>query len=145
MLFGFDVDAAFAEMNALTRQMDGLASRGLDGRHGLRPIDTVGNPFVEQNGALVWTADLPGVTRDGLKVTVENGVLTIEARRADTKPDGHTVRYSERRPFELRRSVELPDTVDVEGISASLENGVLTLQLPKKPESRPCTIEIKAS
>lgn len=144
MLFGFDVDAALAEMNALTRQFDGFATRGLDGRHGLRSFDPTGLDLVEKDGSVVWTADLPGVTKDGLKVTVENGVLTIEARRAEVKPEGN-VRYSERRPFEIRRSVELPDAIDVEAITATLDNGVLTLQLPKKPETRPRTIAIKAS
>lgn len=144
MLFGFDVDAAFAEMNALTRSMGGFSARGLDGRHGLRSVDAVGTRFVEQDGAWVWTADLPGIAPEGLNVTVENGVLTLEARRAETVPEGATIRYSERRAFELRRTVSLPDTVDVDGIAATLDNGVLTLKLPKKPESRPKTIEIKA-
>lgn len=138
MLFGFDVDAALAEMNALSR----LAERGLDGRHGLRPVDA---QFIEQDGGFVWTADLPGVSREDLKVTVENGVLTVEARRAETSVDGRTARHRERRGFDVRRSVELPESVDTDGIAATIEHGVLTLKLPQKPETRPRTIAIKAS
>lgn len=145
MLFGFDVDTAFAELNALTRQMDGLTGRGLDGRHGLRAFEQTSGEFTEDDDALVWSADLPGVSRENLKVTVENGVLTLEARREVPKQERGTVRYSERRPWELRRSVQLPDSVDTERIDAALTDGVLTLRLPKKAEAQPRSIAIRVS
>jgi HSP20 family protein len=131
MLFGFDVDSAFAEMNALTRQVNSLlGNRGLDGRK-------------DDDGVLIWTADLPGVDRSDVKVTVENGRLTIDAKREPTVPEGRTVRYGERRGFEVHRSIELPDTVDPESIAASFEHGVLTLRLPRRPETRPRTVEVQ--
>jgi HSP20 family protein len=145
MLFGFDVDAAFAELNELTRQIDGRVVRGLDGRHGLRAIDPMAAGFSEQEGALVWSADLPGVSREDVKITVENGILTLEAKRDIPKRDGAVARYTERRAWDVRRSVQLPETVDSEQIEAAFSDGVLTLRLPKKPEAKPRNIEIRVS
>ena len=134
MLFSFDVDSAFAEMNALTRQMNHLlGNRAIDGRS------------EDDGGDLVWTADLPGVPREDVKVTVENGRLTIDAKRAQAASEGRTVRYGERRGFEVHRTVELPETVDPEGIVASFEHGVLTLRLHRRSETRPRTIEVQVS
>ena len=133
MLFSFDVDSAFAEMNALTRQMNHLlGNRAIDGRS-------------EDDGVLVWTADLPGVAREDVKVTVENGRLTIDAKRVQTPPEGRTVRYGERRGFEVHRTVDLPESIDPEGIAATFEHGVLTLRLPRRPETRPRTIDVQVS
>jgi len=139
----FDVDGVLAEVNALSRQI--LDNRGLDGRHGLRSAEDVlvGAGFVDRDGAWVWTSDLPGVSKDDLKVTVENGVLTIAAKRALTVPEGRTARHGERLPFDVRRSLALPESVDVDGIAASLDDGVLTLRLPKKPRAQPRSIQVR--
>lgn len=134
----FDVDAAFAEMNTLSKQMDALlGNRGLDGRHGLRTFERPAGGLTETAEAWSWTIDLPGLSKDNVSVTVENGALTISARRELSPPvEGATPRYLERRPFEVSQTVTLPDTVDVDRISASFEHGVLTVQLPKRERPR---------
>lgn len=134
----FDVDAAFAEMNSLSKQMDALlGNRGLDGRHGLRSFERPAGGLTETATSWLWTVDLPGLSRDNVQVTIENGALTISARREPNPPvEGATPRYLERRPYEVSQTISLPDTVDVDQISATFEHGVLTLQLPKRERPR---------
>src|SRR5690349_17974154 len=127
----FDVDSAFAEMEALSRQMDALVGyRGLDGRHGLRVFagSAESASFADEGEDLVWRGDLPGYAREDIDLTVENGVLTLKAHRPQGAPiEGKSLRLRERRAVELNRSWSLPDTVDAASVAASLEDGVLVL------------------
>jgi HSP20 family protein len=142
----FDVDAAFAEMNNLSKQMDALlGNRGLDGRHGLRSFDLQTNEaLTETEEAWSWSVDLPGVRKDSVSVTVENGQLIVRAKHeGNPHIEGATPRYLERRAYEVSRDFALPDTVDAEGISAAYEHGVLTVRLPKRERPKPRQIEIQ--
>ena len=80
-------------------------------------------------------AELPGLNRDQIHVDVEDGNLTISAEwcNEDRQKDGYIV--NERRCGSVRRSFTLND-VEEEGISAQYENGVLTLNLPKRREEK---------
>jgi HSP20 family protein len=143
----FDVDSAFAEMDAMARQIDALlGARGLDGRHGLRTVDApLSNTVRQDEDAWVYSADLPGLGKDDVQVSYDKGALTISARRAWKAPEGWSARYSERRAFDLSRTLSLPDTVDAEGITASFEHGTLTVRLPKRPAAQPRTITVTTS
>lgn len=130
-----DVDAALAEMDAFSRQVEALlGQRGLDGRHGLRAWDGPSATLIEgRDGVARWTADLPGVDRKDLTIQVENGTLTVEVKRETAVPEGWSRRHSERSPFELRRSLRLPEDIDTDAIGASFDHGVLTISLPRRP------------
>lgn len=140
-----DVDAAFAEMNALSRRMDALLGRrGLDGYHGLRAAEPAPTVDLEKtDGGYRLAMDLPGVAQDDVSLSAENGTLTLSARRTPTAPAGWNTRYGERRGYELRRTLRLPDDVDVDAIDASLTNGVLTVTLPKRDGAGPRTITVR--
>jgi len=86
---------------------------------------------------------LPGVTRDHLDVTVENEILEIKATRLlDTPDDWRPLAdYPEEKNYRLR--LDVGPEVDGSGISASLEDGVLTLTLPLREEVKPRSIEVK--
>jgi len=88
----------------------------------------------------VLEADLPGVTRDDLDIEVEQGVLTLNAE-ARTGRAG-TVLHREFSPVVYRRRFQIGDQVDADRISARLENGVLTLGLPKAEAMKPRKIEV---
>jgi HSP20 family protein len=88
-------------------------------------------------------ADLPGVSEKDVDVTVQNGVLTIKAERRANEPRNYAV--DGRAYGRLERSVVLPDSVDAEQVEAKLENGVLSLTLPKHPAARPKKITVKTS
>jgi len=134
-MFANDFDAAFAEMDALARAFMG---RGFDGRHGLREAAwTSRTPeFVADEHGWTLHADLPGVTDDHLDVTVEKGVLTLEATRtASSDDDTWTLKHREREATVLRHRFRLPERADVDGIEAELSNGLLTLTVPRKAEA----------
>jgi HSP20 family protein len=79
-------------------------------------------------------ADLPGVSKDDVKVTIEDNRVSFEAevKHESEKKEGERVVYSERYASKFMRSFTLPSEVDSNAAQAKLENGVLTLTLPKK-------------
>lgn len=83
--------------------------------------------------AYVVTADLPGFEREDIEVQVENNTLTLRAtREEETEEEGSNYLHRERSTSSLSRSVTLPDPVDEADASASYNNGVLTVTLPKR-------------
>ena len=97
----------------------------------------------EEDKGLYMMIDLPGVDQDGLKLSVEEGVLTIEGhvKRSDNKE--YLIREFE--PSNYYRQFELSEAVDQEGINAELKNGVLNIFLPRAKTVQPRTIEVKFS
>ena len=87
-------------------------------------------------------AHLPGVTKDGLELTAEDGLITIRGRRAWQKPDGWTAVYRESvdAPYEL--VLEHDNTVDADKIVAELKDGVLRVSLPKTEALKPRKIAV---
>ncbi len=93
---------------------------------------------VERDGDdFVVKGTLPGVAPSDIDVTIEDGVLTIEGRTAsegEHEEGGYLLR--ERRTGSFRRSVRLPESVDVEHAASSYEHGVVTVRLPKAESSK---------
>lgn len=89
-------------------------------------------------------AELPGMTKDDIKVTVENGVLNIEGERKkeDETKEG-TEHRVERVYGRFVRRFTLPDNVDGESADAKFENGILTLTLKKTEPSQPKAINVE--
>ncbi len=90
-------------------------------------------------------ADLPGVSKSDVKVSIDGQRVAIEAevRRETERTEGETVVHAERVVRKYARSFELPHEVDDTQASAKLENGVLRLTLPKKQatQSRMLTVQ----
>lgn len=95
----------------------------------------------ETKDGYVLEAEMPGVTKDGLEVTVENGELAIVGRRAPVADVGRSV-YRESRGSDYRRAFELDPSIDSGKISAKIEQGVLTLHLPKAESVKPRKISV---
>lgn len=85
---------------------------------------------------VVVVADMPGVTPKAVDVTVENNVLTIRGKVDERKPEGHSLSYQEYAEGDYVRSFALSDEVNRDGIKATMNNGVLTLTLPKAGPTR---------
>ncbi|HUR44302.1 MAG TPA: Hsp20/alpha crystallin family protein [Candidatus Saccharimonadales bacterium] len=98
------------------------------------------NIYETKDGYLL-EADLPGVTKDGLEVTLENTTLTLVGRRAQQSSLGE-VRYRESRPADFRRAFELDPSIDTARIHARMDQGVLFLELPKAEKVKPRKIKI---
>ncbi|TAL39788.1 MAG: Hsp20/alpha crystallin family protein [Spirochaetes bacterium] len=91
----------------------------------------------------VIKADMPGVSRENLEITVENNELRISGKMADVDPEN--LRYTEFGRYQYGRSFQLGDGIDREKIQASLANGVLTLTLSKSEAVKPRRIEVKVA
>ena len=100
--------------------------------------------IVETGEAYALEFDLPGFTRDDIKVSVNDGVLKVSGERTrNVEKDDRYYRYFERPKGEFSRSFKLPDSIDKSGVSADCNNGLLSISLPKKEESRPKAIDVK--
>jgi HSP20 family protein len=86
-------------------------------------------------------AEMPGVDKSGLEITVDNGELTIVGHRRTSEVTGEPV-YREIRNNDFRRVYELDPAIDTTKISARIEQGILTLTLPKTESVRPRKIMV---
>lgn len=97
----------------------------------------------EEGDRFVLYADIPGVDPQDIEVQMDKGLLTIKGeRRAESTVE--TERYSrvERVHGSFHRRFALPDSADPDGITASGSNGVLRIDIPKRPESTPRRIQV---
>jgi HSP20 family protein len=98
----------------------------------------------ETNGEYQIKAEIPDVKKEDVKVTLEDGVLTIQGERKQEKEDkGKKYHRVERTYGSFVRSFTLPDLVDEEKVKAEFKDGILKLQLPKSEKARPKAIEVK--
>lgn len=97
----------------------------------------------EAEDALVVTADLPGMKESDLDVRVENNTLTIRGeRKFESEVKEESYLRVERTYGSFTRSFTLPNTVKTEGIEASYKDGVLTVKLPKREETKPRQVKV---
>jgi len=96
----------------------------------------------ETNENIILMADMPGVRPDGVAVTLENNVLTVRGTVADEHRSTEAPAYEEYESGNYQRSFTLSDEIDRDGIEARMNNGVLTLTLPKTMPSQK-KIEVK--
>ncbi|MCP3058506.1 Hsp20/alpha crystallin family protein [Myxococcus sp. K38C18041901] len=100
--------------------------------------------ILESEAGVTLHLDVPGVDAKDIQVTVERDVLTVKAeRKAQPVAEGVSVRRQERAQGSFTRSFSLPETVDATKVEARYEQGVLTLTLPRREESKPRVIEVK--
>ena len=90
----------------------------------------------------VLHAEMPGVDKQGIEVTVENGDLVLIGRRHPLEITGELL-HRESRSNDFRRVYELDPSIDTARISARIENGVLTVNLPKAESVKPRRIELE--
>lgn len=88
--------------------------------------------------------ELPGVSKDDVKITIESNILTIRGEKKQEK-DVKQENYQriERSYGSFQRSFTLPGTVKSDAIDAIFKDGVLTVTLPKAEEAKPKHIEVK--
>ena len=102
--------------------------------------------ITEDEKEYLITADAPGVKKDDLKVTVENGTLTVSGERKSEKEEkGKKFHKVERSFGSFSRSFTLPEDAEDEKLSAQFKEGVLTVHLPKSTKAQAKNKEIKIS
>jgi len=98
------------------------------------------NIFETKEG-YVLEAEMPGVNKDGLEITLEGNEITIVGHRATESVPGELL-FQERRQADYRRVFELDPAIDTSKVSAKMEQGVLTLTLPKSERVKPRMIAV---
>ena len=99
--------------------------------------------YETENHDLVVRAELPGLNREDIEVSVENSTLVLKGeKKLDTSVKEEHYRRIERSYGSFHRSFTLPNTVDASRIGAEFKNGVLTVKLPFREEAKPRTINV---
>ena len=96
---------------------------------------------VEDGDAYLLRVEMPGVNKEGLEISVENNELTIIGRRDSARIEG-TLIHRESRTEDFRRVFELDPSIDTSKISARIDQGFLTLTLPKAEQVKPRKIAV---
>jgi len=97
----------------------------------------------EEEDRYVVVADLPGVDRKDVDITVEDNILTFKGERTTEKDDsGDGFRRRERVHGEFLRQFTLPETADTENIRATVDAGVLQIEIPKQAKTQPRKITV---
>jgi HSP20 family protein len=101
------------------------------------PVSSV----IEDGDAYILSAEMPGVNKEGLEISIENNELTIIGRRSLPEIEG-TLVHRESRTENFRRAFELDPSIDTAKISARIDQGILTLTLPKAEKLKPRKITV---
>jgi HSP20 family protein len=139
----------FQELNELQNRLTTLFGRTAlgpaNGEEGITMADWAPKVDIsEDDKEYLVKAELPGLKREEVKVTVEDGVLSISGERKVEKEE-KTKKYHrvERSYGSFQRSFTLPEGCDSTKVVAEFKDGMLSLHLPKSPKTQPKTIEIK--
>jgi HSP20 family protein len=119
------------------RELAAKEEKTVPGRFYVPPTDVY-----ETEDALTVVMEVPGVTREGVDIELKEDVLRVAGRIDLAKYGGLEPVYTEYNVGHWARTFALSDTVDREHIGARLEDGVLTLTLPKVAEARPRRIAV---
>ncbi|HEX2056118.1 MAG TPA: Hsp20/alpha crystallin family protein [Nitrospiraceae bacterium] len=144
----FDPLRELAEMTErLNRMIGRAAATGQDGNDVMTRTDwTPPVDIIEGEDQFLIKAELPEVKKNDVKVTVANGVLTLQGERKEPHVgNGHRFHRSERSYGRFARSFSLPDQIDESKVRAEHKDGMLTISLPKSKHAKPKTIEVKVS
>jgi len=97
----------------------------------------------ETEDTLTVVLEMPGVDRDNINISVENGLLTVEGTINFGKYERLQPVYSEYNVGPFRRSFRISSRIDQDKINAEMSDGVITLVLPKVEEAKPRRIEVR--
>lgn len=124
-------------MNTLVRENRSSNGERQTTEQFIAPAATV----LENADGYTLEVEMPGVSKENLEMWVENNELTILGRRATPAVEGALV-HRESRPENFRRSFELDPSIDAAKISAKIDQGVVTLTLPKAEQVKPRKIAV---
>ncbi len=118
-----------------------------NGKETLRVADWMPTVDIsETEGEYVIKAELPEVKKDDVKVTLEEGVLTIQGLRRQEKEEKTTKYHRIERSYgTFVRSFSLPDQVNESGVKAEFKDGMLNLHIPKSEKAKPRAIEVQVA
>jgi len=102
--------------------------------------------IIEEKGRFVLRADVPGVSRENIDVSMDKGVLTLTGERHAVATDEDSgVQRIERETGRFLRRFTLPEAADADGIAAKCADGILEVSIPKTPEIQARRITVEAA
>lgn len=135
----------FREMLSLQRSLDRLMENALGDQDWSATEWGLALDVIEEEDDYIVKASVPGIDPEDLEITFNNGMLTI---RGEVKDERETTKgeyqLRERRFGSFSRSISLPTSIKSDDITATYENGVLKLTLPKTEEVKPRRIPVRS-
>ena len=134
----------FREVAALQNRLNSILNEGADPVAAASFVPAV--DIYEDSEKDLLKLEVPGIEEKDIDLRVENNTLTVKGeRKLEAEEKEENFHRIERRFGSFFRSFTLPTTVDTENIAASYTNGVLKLELKKKPEAQPKQLQIKVA
>jgi len=100
----------------------------------------------ETKDEFVISAEVPGMSKDDIKINISDNTLTIKGeKKEEKKEENHNYHRIERRFGTFQRSFTLPTQIEEKKVKASYKDGILTISMPKKEEAKPKEIPITVS
>jgi HSP20 family protein len=99
----------------------------------------------QTNDDVVALVELPGMRKEDIELSLQDGMLTISGERKSETQSGDKQQRSERFVGKFRRSISMPTRVDANKVSATYKDGILTVTLPKTEEVKPKQIQVNVS
>ena len=96
----------------------------------------------QNNDNVIAVAELPGMRREDIQISLHDGTLTISGERKRESSNGEKAERTERYIGTFRRSITLPARVDANKVTATYRDGILTVTLPKAEEAKPKQIQV---
>jgi HSP20 family protein len=131
----------------LNRMFDRPMGRRENGKETLTVADWIPTVDIEEGDQEYHiTAELPGLRKEDVKITLQDGVLTLQGERKQEREEGgRRLHRVERSYGAFGRSFALPDVMDEAKVSAEFKDGVLYIRLPKSEKAKPKAIEVKVA
>ncbi len=142
-----DIDRMFNAMDLFRSNFDKMFTdydRSFGEDYGWRSIDGAPRTNLYDSGDKIQViAEVPGMSKEDLKVRIQGNYLELSGTRNLEAPKGYKIHRNERNVTTFTRSFTLPSEVNADKIEAILQDGLLTLALPKAEAARPKQISIK--
>ena len=141
----------FRELEEVSDRLNRMFARpvasGTNGKETMIVADwTPSVDISETEGEYLIKAENPDVKKEDVKVTVEDGVLTIQGQRKQEKEEKGTKYHRIERSYgSFVRTFSLPDVIETDRVKAEFKDGVLNLHLPKSERAKPKAIEVKVA
>ncbi len=144
LTYWMDMNDPYRALDSVRRRMDQVFREYDETANTRARITYPRTSLRDGKDAFVLTAEVPGVAESDLKITATMDSLTLTGERKSAVPEGYAAHRQERGAQRFARSFALPMKIDVDKITADLKHGMLTVVLPKHPESQPRSITVKA-
>src|SRR6266581_5386415 len=99
----------------------------------------------QNNDNVIVRVELPGMRKEDIEISLQDGMLTISGERKREKAEGDKAERTERYVGKFRRSISLPTMVDSNKVSATYRDGILSVTLPKAEEAKPKQIQVNVA